>query len=404
MKRRKWFVKGPMDKEYLLLALILLAVGLLMLLSASYPSAYFETDNPYYYFQRQALFAAAGLVGMLFVSKLDYDLWRHWAIAMLLVSFLLLGAVLIPGIGGLYNNARRWIEFRSIHFQPSEFAKLAVIVAFSASIAKKKERMRTFRYGILPYAVALVFYAALLMAEPHLSGTILICAIGAVLLFVGGIPWWWIALGLGGAGGFGWLMLSGKISYGQDRIAMWLDPFIDAQNEGYQLAQSLIAIGSGGLTGVGLGQSRQKYLYLPEEHNDFIFSVICEEVGLIGATMILLVFAMFIIRGYVIARSAKDRFGSLLAVGVTTHFALQTFMNVGVVSGLLPTTGVSLPFFSYGGTALLCQLAEVGIVLSITRKIGGGRNEKQKIDSAGETVQVEKRGAGRKAERHLGRH
>ena len=368
-RRRKWFVKGPMDKEYLLLALILLGVGLLMLLSASYPSAYFKTGNPYYYFQRQAIFAVAGLVGMLFVSKLDYDQWRHWAVLMQLLSFLLLGAVLVPKIGSLRNNARRWIEFKGVHFQPSEFAKLAVIVAFSASIAKKKEKMRTFRYGILPYAAALVIYAALLMAEPHLSGTILIFAIGAVLLFAGGIPWWWIAAGLGVAGGFVWLMLSGKISYGQDRIAMWLDPFIDAQNEGYQLAQSLIAIGSGGLTGVGLGQSRQKYLYLPEEHNDFIFSVVCEELGLVGASIIMLIFAMLILRGYWIALQARDRFGSLLVVGVTTFIGLQTFLNIGVVTGLLPATGISLPFFSYGGTALSMQLAEMGVVLSVSRQM-----------------------------------
>lgn len=373
-KMKHWFIKGPADKEYLLLALILLAVGLLMLLSASYPSAYFETGDPYYYFLRQLRFAILGLIVMVAVSYFDYHNWRYWAVVLLLVSFALLGLVLVPHIGVLRNNARRWIDIFGIHFQPSEFAKLAVIVFFSASIAKKKDRMKTFKEGILPYISTLLIYVILLMAEPHLSGTILIISIGAMLLFVGGIRWHWVLLGLGGVGLFIWLLMSGKISYGQDRIAMWLDPFIDAQNEGYQLSQSLIAIGSGGLTGVGLGQSRQKYLFLPEEHNDFIFSIICEELGLIGATMILLVFSMFIIRGYTIARSAKDRFGSLLAVGVTTHFALQTFMNVGVVSGLLPTTGVSLPFFSYGGTALLFQLIEVGIVLSVSRK-----NEKEQV-------------------------
>ena len=229
--------------------------------------------------------------------------------------------------------------------------------------------MHTTRYGIVPYLLIMGVLAVLMLLEPHLSGTVLILGAGAVLMLVGGINWSWVIAAVGGAGGVLFLMLNGFIKYGQSRIAMWHDPWLDPQGDGYQLVQSLLSIGSGGLLGVGLGKSRQKYLYLPEEHNDFIFAIVCEELGLIGATMIMMLFAALILRGYWIALHARDRFGSLLVVGVTTLIALQTFLNIGVVTGLLPTTGISLPFFSYGGTALCIQLAEMGVVLSVSRQM-----------------------------------
>ena len=229
--------------------------------------------------------------------------------------------------------------------------------------------MRTTRYGILPYLLIMGVLAVLMMLEPHLSGTVLILGTGAALMLVGGIRWAWVGAALGFVGGVAALMLTGVIQYGQSRIAMWQNPFIDPRGEGYQLSQSLISIGSGGLLGVGLGKSRQKFLYLPEQHNDFIFAIICEELGLIGATIIMLLFAALILRGYWIALHTRDRFGCLLVVGVTTLIAMQTFLNIGVVTGLLPTTGISLPFFSYGGTALSIQLAEMGIVLSVSRQM-----------------------------------
>ena len=211
--------------------------------------------------------------------------------------------------------------------------------------------------------------ALLMLMEPHLSGTILILGAGAVLMLVGGIRWAWVGAAVGFVGSVAALMLTGVIKYGQSRIAMWQNPFIDPQGAGYQLSQSLISIGSGGLLGVGLGKSRQKFLYLPEEHNDFIFAIVCEELGLIGASIIMLLFAALILRGYWIALHARDRFGSLLAVGVTTVIGMQVFLNIGVVTGLLPTTGISLPFFSYGGTALVIQLAGMGIILSVSRQM-----------------------------------
>ena len=364
--------RGPIDLPFCLLVLLLTAIGLVMLLSASFPSAYYETKNndPMYYFTRQGIFAIMGVAAMFLISKINYQRFRAFAKPLLFFAIILLALVLVPGVGQTRNNATRWIGVGELFtFQPSEIAKLAVVLYFSDSISKKKDKMRTTRYGILPYLFIMGVLAVLMMLEPHLSGTVLILGTGAALMLVGGIRWAWVGAAVGFVGGVAALMLTGVIKYGQSRIAMWQNPFIDPRGEGYQLSQSLISIGSGGLLGVGLGKSRQKFLYLPEEHNDFIFAIICEELGLIGATIIMLLFAALILRGYWIALHTRDRFGCLLVVGITTLIAMQVFLNIGVVTGLLPTTGISLPFFSYGGTALSIQLAEMGIVLSVSRQM-----------------------------------
>ena len=359
---------NSIDLPFLGLLLLLLATGLIMLLSASFPTAYYELSEPTYYFEKQLLFATLGLLAMLTISLLDYRVLKKVARPLLLVSLLLLVLVLVPGIGEVRNNARRWISIgRLLTFQPSEIAKLAVILDFSASIAGKKNSMHTWKHGVKPYIRILLIIAVLMMGEPHLSGTILIVGTGVILMIVGGMHWKWIAAGGAFVAGFASTLMAGILPYGQSRIAMWKDPFIDASGAGYQLAQSLIAIGTGGLTGVGFGKSRQKYLFLPEEHNDFIFAVVCEELGFIGAALIILLFMAVILRGYWIALQAPDRFGLLLVVGVISLFAMQTFLNIAVVTGLLPTTGISLPFFSYGGTALCLQLCEMGIVLSVSK-------------------------------------
>ena len=309
---------------------------------------------------------------MFLISHFNYQRLRPLAKPLLYLAIILLVLVVIPGnpFAVTRNNATRWLGVGELFtFQPSEIAKVAVVVYFSNSISKKKGKMYTTRYGIVPYLIIMGVIALFMLMEPHLSGTVLILGTGAVLMLVGGINLGWVIAAVGGAAGVAALMFSGIITYGQSRIAMWHNPWLDAQGDGYQLVQSLISIGSGGLLGVGLGKSRQKYLYLPEEHNDFIFAIVCEELGLIGATIIMLLFAALILRGYWIALHARDRFGSLLVVGVTTLIALQTFLNIGVVTGLLPTTGISLPFFSYGGTALSMQLAEMGIVLSVSRQM-----------------------------------
>ena len=364
--------KGPMDLPFCLLVILLTGIGLVMLLSASFPSAYYVNSDPTHYFVRQAIFAAAGLAAMGVISFFNYQTLRPLAKPLLYTAIFLLVLVVIPGnpLAVTRNNATRWLGVGELFtFQPSEIAKMAVVIYFSHTISKKKDKMHTTRYGIVPYLTILGVISLLMLLEPHLSGTVLILSAGAVLMLVGGIDLRWVIAAVAGAGAVASLMLTGVISYGQSRIAMWHDPWLDAQGDGYQLVQSLISIGSGGLLGVGLGKSRQKYLYLPEEHNDFIFAIVCEELGLIGATIIMLLFVALILRGYWIALHARDRFGSLLVVGITTLIAMQTFLNIGVVTGLLPTTGISLPFFSYGGTALSIQLAEMGVVLSVSRQM-----------------------------------
>ena len=366
--------RGPIDMPFFLLVLLLTGIGLVMLFSASFPRAYYKGLNPAYYLIRQGVFAAMGIAAMLIIGRINYQRFRGASKLLLGLAIILLALVLVPGIGQTRNNATRWIGIGEIlTFQPSEIAKFAVVLYFSDTISKKKDKMRTFRYGILPYAVILVVIAGLMMLEPHLSGTVLILGTGAILMLVGGISWVWVFAALGAAGVVGYLII-GILGYGSSRIAMWHDPWIDPLNDGYQMVQSLLSIGSGGLLGVGLGKSRQKFLYLPEEHNDFIFSIVCEELGLIGACVIMLLFAALILRGYWIALHARDRFGALLVVGVTSLIAMQTFLNIGVVTGLLPATGISLPFFSYGGTALLIQLAEMGVVLSVSRQMKPTKN------------------------------
>lgn len=371
--------KGKMDIPFLLLTLLLTAIGLVMVFSASFPSAYYESGDPAFYFKRQAVFAVLGIIAMFAVGKINYQRWRGAAKILLGFSVFLLILVIIPHVGITVNNATRWLGIPGkFTFQPSEIAKLGVIVYFADSISKKKDKMLTWRYGIWPYVVILGIIAGLMMLEPHLSGTILIVGTGVVMMIVGGIQTWLVGLGVGGVAAAGLLYVklveSGVISYGKSRIEMWHNPWIDELGDGYQMVQSLIAIGSGGLLGVGLGKSRQKFLYLPEEHNDCIFAIVCEELGLIGACVIMLIFALLILRGFWIALHARDRFGTLLVVGIVTHIALQTFLNIAVVSGLVPATGISLPFFSYGGTALALQLLETGIVLSVSRQIPAPKN------------------------------
>ena len=386
-EREAWeAARGPLDVPFLLLAMLLLAIGLIMVLSASFPSAQTEKGDALYYFKRQVMFGAAGVVAMFWVSKINYHRFEGLAKLGIIGSMVLLILVVIPGpnkYGRLLalgeNGAARWLGLPGtpFTFQPSELAKLGIIVYFAQSISRKREKMRTFKEGFLPHILILGAAVALTGMEPHLSGAILIFGIGAAMMVVGGIHWGWIAAGVAGVGAGGYLMLftdlMQKIGYNAARIMVWKAPFggdLDFQRRyAWQTMQSLITIGSGGLLGVGLGKSRQKFMFLPEEHNDCIFAVVFEELGLVGATLIMVLFALLIIRGFWLAIHARDRFGSLLIVGVTTQIALQTFLNIAVVTNLIPNTGISLPFFSYGGTALAIQLVEVGIVLSVSRQI-----------------------------------
>ncbi len=374
MEESRELARGPIDLTFCLLVMLLTAIGLVILLSASFPSAYYEKTpsrhNPLYYFEKQGVFAVLGTAVMLLVSRFNYQRLRGAGRALIYVSVIFLILVIIPHnpIAVTAKGATRWLKI-GIQFQPSEVAKAAVIIFFADSISRKKEKMRSFRYGVLPYAFILVVVAGLVAIEPHLSGAILILGAGAAMMLVGGINWAWVGAALGAAMSLVYVALF-VIGYNTSRVTYWLNPWAeDPLDKGYQLRQSLITIGSGGLWGLGLGKSRQKFLFLPEEHNDFIFSIVCEELGLVGAGIIMLLFAALILRGYWIALHTRDRFGTLLVVGFTTQLAVQVFLNISVVTGLLPTTGISLPFFSYGGTALCIQLAEMGVILSVSRQM-----------------------------------
>ena len=342
-----------------------------MVLSASFPRASYDPahvtgGNAAYYFIRQLIFAAAGVGAMLLCSRFPMGFYRRYARHFMALTLLLLA--LVPFIGVKANGSRRWLGVGSLTLQPSELAKLAVILLFAAMICRRRGRMRSFREGIAPFALILAVIVGLLVLEPHFSASIIILAIGAAMIFLGGAPLGWFAAAFGAAGAALGILLV-FFPYASARVSTWRDPFSSSSNEGYQIVQSLYTIGSGGLGGVGLGASRQKYLYLPEEHNDFIFSVLCEELGFLGAALVLLLFALLILRGYQIALHCRDPFSFLVTAGITTLLALQVFLNVAVVTNLLPCTGISLPLFSYGGTALILQLAEMGIVLSASREI-----------------------------------
>ena len=335
-----------------------------MMYSASYARAYKDYANAQYYFVRQLAFALGGVVVMMVASYYPYDRLRKWSLPLYVACAGLLLVVL--AIGRSSHGAQRWIAVGPITIQPSEIAKFTIVLLFANMASRYREKMQEAKYGLWPFLALLGLIALLTLAERHLSATIILCLIGAVMMFLGGAKIKWFVY-FGAAAvvlAVGYLLLFG---YASDRITAWLDPWKDVSDKGYQIVQSLYAIGSGGLFGLGFGRGRQKYLYLPEEHNDYVFSIICEELGFVGAALILLLFILLIWRGYWIAMHAKDRFGALLAAGITTLLAIQVFFNIGVVSNFLPSTGISLPFFSYGGTALLMQLGEMGIVLSVSR-------------------------------------
>lgn len=372
LSQEEQLARGPMDLPFLLLAMLLLGFGLVMLLSASSASSYYETGgNAMAYFLKQAIFAVGGVAAMFAISKIDYQTFRGASVLVLGAAVFLLLLVLVPGIGVTRNSATRWLNFGFTQFQPSELAKLGIILYFSASISKAKDKITTLK-GLLPFGAILVLVTGLLIMEPHMSGAILILAVGAALLFAGGMRLYWF-VGGGAVMGAGLLYIITNTSYMTSRVELWRNPWSDPLGKGFQAIQSLYAIGSGGLLGLGLGKSRQKFLYLPEEHNDFIFAIVCEELGYIGACIVLILFALLVLRGYWLAMHARDRFGSLLIVGVITLLAFQVFLNIGVVTNFFPVTGISLPFFSYGGTALMIQLIEMGIVLSVSRQIPAAR-------------------------------
>ncbi len=359
-----------MDTTFLVIVLVLVSLGLIMMFSASYANAFYLRNNSLFYISRQLPFALLGVVIMIVASHVDYRIFKPLSVPLYVVTLVLLVVVLFMKP---LNGARRWIFIGPLNFQPSEIAKFAVVILFASLICVNFQRMNTVRYGILPFLLALAPIVLLMLQEPHLSGTVLILSLGIVMMFIGGTDARWFAAGAivatvaVAAVIFNPDLLTSLAHYAGDRIEVWLDPFSDPKDKGFQTVQSLYAIASGGLMGTGIGASRQKYLYLPEPYNDFIFAIVCEELGFVGATLIICLFALLVWRGFVIAARCPDRFGALVAAGLTAQVGIQTLLNIAVVTNSVPNTGISLPFFSYGGTSLLMLLGQMGVILSISR-------------------------------------
>jgi len=354
------------DIPFLVLVLLLLGVGLVMLYSASYAQSEYDTSYEIStrYLQKQAVCAAIGLAAMWVLSRIPAGLWLKFAWPLYGISIVLLLSVLV--VGESVNGARRWINIAGLQFQPSEIAKFTMIVLFARLTKGFGTSAKEFRYGVLGFGGALLGILVPLALEKHLSAIMLMGMVAVVMMFVAGTNPKWLLAGAGAAVVFVVIYIS-FMGYAGDRVTAWLHPEADPGDTGYQILQSLYAIGSGGVFGLGLGKSRQKYLYLPFQYNDYIFAVICEELGLVGALLIVALFAALILRGYWIALRAPDRFSTVLAAGLVTLIAVQTILNLCVVTNLLPSTGIALPFFSYGGTALAVNLGEMGVVLSISR-------------------------------------
>ncbi len=363
---------GGIDLTFFFIVMTLLVIGIVMMFSASYAWAVSKGMEGTFYAMRQLIFAGIGIVIMFILTFFDYHWFENKPIAygLYLVSLVLLCLVFFfeP-----QNGAQRWIWIgNAISFQPSEIMKFAITILFSYLISVHYNKMDTFTSGVLPYLALLGIVAVLMLKQPHLSGTLLICTIGIVLIFVGGarMKHFFIMILIGIVAIIAFVVfktVTGELTYFMTRFQSWLDPFADVNDKTWQTCQSLIAIGSGGVFGLGLGESRQKYLYLPETQNDFVFAILCEELGFVGAITVILLFAMLVFRGLYIASKAPDKFGMLVAIGLTVQVGVQAFLNIAVVSNFIPNTGISLPFFSYGGTSLVMLLAQMGIVLNISR-------------------------------------
>ena len=359
------------DIPFILIIFVLLAIGITMMFSASYPVAFYEIGDSYYYLKRQLIFAAIGLVIMIAVSFVDYHNYHRFAAIILGVSYFALMLVLVlPSQAG---GVHRWIGVGMFGIQASEISKFAIILFMAHWGSRYYDRMDTLKFGVLPGAAVFASTALLLLMEPHYSCIVICALLTVIMMFVSGIKIKWIALGAAALAVIILLLwITGALTYAMERMDGWgqaLNEDLDRDmwNSTWQTRNSLYAIGSGGLFGLGLGQSRQKYLYLPEPQNDFIFAIVCEELGLVGAVIILLIFALLVWRGVIISLRARDRFGKLLGIGLISHIGLQVILNILVITDWLPNTGISLPFFSYGGSSLLTLMFEMGVILSVSR-------------------------------------
>ena len=340
------FLNNPIDFTLIITIFLLLSLGLVMLLSASSPSALSESGNSYAYFSKQLIFAVLGIIAMMFISKIDYRFYQKFYKHAWWISLLLLVLVLVAG--RTINGAKRWIYVtETLSFQPSELVKILMIIFYAGILVKNRDELGLFKKGFLKHILMLAPIIGLLLLQPHFSASIVIVGICSVMMIIAGCKFWHF-LAVGGSIGIpGIIALIALEPYRLQRVTTFLNPWKDATGEGWQVIQSLYAIGSGGLFGAGLGESKQKFLYIPEPHNDFIFSILGEELGFIGCAVVLILFAIFIWRGVLIAMKAPDMFGSMLAIGITALVAIQVIINVAVVTSSMPATGMPLPFFSY---------------------------------------------------------
>ncbi len=370
-----YFITGGFDVPFFALTMILLAIGLVMLLSASYPTSYFENDNSYSFFIKQCLFAVVGVAAMLIASKIDYKIYRNLLKYILPATIILLVIVLFYNTGKSTNEGevfRRYIPlFGGITFQPSEIAKFSLIITLSVYFCRFGSRANRFKEGIFFPLLIIAVFCGLIMLENHLSCVILMFLIGASVMFAGGTNKWLFWLGIIAVVAVVLVVfMFPKMmpSYIQKKLEAFTNKDFDPLGGRWQINNSLYAIGSGGLFGVGLGNSKQKYMYVSEPQNDFIFSIVCEELGFIGALTILILFILLVLRGIQISMKARDKFGSYITLGIIAQIGIQTALNILVVTDAIPNTGIALPFFSYGGTALIMLLFETGVVLSVSRK------------------------------------
>ena len=355
---------GQIDFILFATVMLLVSIGVVMVYSASSYYAAIEFDDPEHFLKKQLMWACLGFIGMIIAIKIDYHVIKKYTgIIMIATIVFLLAVFAFPDI----NGARRWIPLGFAKFQPSEIAKYAVVLYMAKSLEIKGEKVKDFFKGLLPYLLVSAFYAGLILIEPNLSIASVIMIVTVIILFTAGARFYHIfGIGLSLVGAVGVLIMLEP--YRLKRLLNFTDPFADSQGAGYQLVQSLLALGAGGVTGAGIGRSRQKCLYIPEPHTDFIFPIICEELGLIGGGFIILLFVIFVWRGIKTAVIAKDMYGTLLAIGITSVVAVQAIINIAVVTGSMPVTGVPLPFISYGGSALIFNMFAIGILLNVSRQ------------------------------------
>ena len=378
-------VRGGVDRVFLIIVVLLVCYGSIMIASASYVFARSQMGDSFYFIKKQLLWATIGIIAMIVMSFVDYGFLKKATPAIFGVSYLLLLLVFVPGIGVSHKGARRWVDLKIVEFQPSDVMKFALVLMMALYISKFCQKAKTFKYGLLAPACIVILVCGTVALEKHMSATIILFIIGATMIFISGTDMKWVG-GIGAAFAAAATYIIFFTKYTKARVDAWLHPENDPGGSSWQPYQSLLAIGSGGIFGVGLGNSYQKHLWLPEPQNDFIFAIICEELGMIGAFTLIALFMLLMWRGFLIAIKAPDTFSSMVVMGLTLKVSIQAILNIAVVTTTIPTTGIALPFFSYGGTALVMQLAEMGIILSISRFSSGEKSAFEAKASANQLI------------------